>query len=184
MLRVIIILLSLPIFFCSADNRKTAIAGKVKVASFNVSFAHDGDPSENFEQWIRFMQVNKSHQTSLIQAWKMGHQSDKDRRLTERIMQIRNVAAIIQAVRPDVLLLNEFNNDGSGQNLLALQGFQTNYLSNAQSINSVDGGDLLAPIEYPYAQSYASNTGLPSEMDLANDGYRKGDPNDAYGFGF
>ena len=184
MLRVIIILLSLPIFFCSADNRKTAIAGKVKFASFNVSFAHDGDPSENFEQWIRFMQVNKSHQTSLIQAWKMGHQSDKDRRLTERIMQIRNVAAIIQAVRPDVLLLNEFNNDGSGQNLLALQGFQTNYLSNAQSINSVDGGDLLAPIEYPYAQSYASNTGLPSEMDLANDGYRKGDPNDAYGFGF
>jgi hypothetical protein len=51
-------------------------------------------------------------------------------------------------------------------------------------MNSVDGGDLLSPIIYPFVQNYATNTGLASGMDLANNGYSPSDPNDAYGFGF
>ena len=42
----------------------------------------------------------------------------------EKVIQIRNVAAIIQNNRPDVLLLAEYNNDGVGENKTALNGFQ------------------------------------------------------------
>jgi len=87
-----------------------------------------------------------------------------------------------------VLLLNEFNNDGEGKRNEALKGFNDNYLAISQSINSVDGGARLDPISYPYLQNFATNTGLPSGMDLNhngnNNGYSESDPNDAYGFGF
>lgn len=185
MLKLIpLLVLIMAIQSCSYHSKDNAEANTIKFASFNVSFAHDGDPTEHFEQWIRFMTMPKGEQDALIQAWKAGQQSDADRQLTERIIQIRNVAAIIQVVRPDVLLLNEFNNDGVGQNYQALQGFKINYLAVSQSMNSIDGGDFLNPINYPYMQNYATNTGLPSEMDLANNGYDKNDPNDAQGFGF
>jgi hypothetical protein len=42
----------------------------------------------------------------------------------EKVIQIRNVAAIIQNNRPDVLLMAEYNNDGVGENKTALNGFQ------------------------------------------------------------
>ena len=42
----------------------------------------------------------------------------------EKVIQIRNVAAIIQNNRPDVLLMAEYNNDGVGENKTALEGFQ------------------------------------------------------------
>ena len=42
----------------------------------------------------------------------------------EKVIQIRNVAAIIQNNRPDVLLMAEYNNDGVGENKTALDGFQ------------------------------------------------------------
>lgn len=190
MLRILL-LLSLIIMLQSCSNitntdqkAGAALPQEVKIASFNVSFAHDGDPSENFEQWVGFMNIPFGDQEALIQNWKLGNQTDAERKLAERIIQIRNVAAIIQVVRPDVLLLNEFNNDGEGKNNQALHGFQKNYLAISQSMNSVDGGDLLAPISYPFMQNYATNTGLPSGLDLANNGYDDRDPNDAFGFGF
>ncbi|MDC0602021.1 endonuclease/exonuclease/phosphatase family protein [Aliiglaciecola sp.] len=186
MLRVLLLVLStMALPSCSfegSDNNPPPRT--VKFATFNVSFAHDGDPTESFAPWIKYMNMPFSQQESLIQEWKSGSQGGAERKLAERVMQIRNVAAIIQVVRPDVLLLNEFNNDGYGKNDQALQGFQKNYLAIAQSMNSVDGGDLLDPIIYPYMQNYATNTGLPSGMDLANNGYDQKDPNDAYGFGF
>lgn len=156
----------------------------VKFAQFNVSFAHDGDPSENFEQWVGFMAIDRKQQDLLINQWLAGRDNEKSKTLTERIIQIRNIAAIIQAVRPDVLLLNEFNNDGYGRDYRALKGFQDNYLSHSQSLNSVDGGDMLDPIFYPYVQNYATNTGLNSGVDLNRNGFSDSDPNDAYGFGF
>ncbi len=157
---------------------------RVTFASFNVSFAHDGDPTEHFEQWVNYMNVPFEQQQALVEDWQKGALGEEQKRLAERIIQIRNVAAIIQTVRPDVLLLNEFNNDGEGQDYRALNGFQANYLAIGQSLNSVDGGDIQQPIHYPYVQNYATNTGLPAEMDLANNGYDPEDPNDAHGFGF
>jgi 3-phytase len=86
--------------------------------------------------------------------------------------QIKAVAEIIQRVRPDVLLLNEFDYDASGE---ALKLFQQNYLSVSQNGQE--------PIVFDYAFNAPSNTGLPSGKDLDNDGSTTG-PGDAYGFGF
>lgn len=86
--------------------------------------------------------------------------------------QAQAVAEIIQRVRPDVLLINEFDFDADGE---AAGLFQDNYLSVPQN-----GAE---PISYPYRFSAPSNTGIPSGFDLNNDG-SVGGPDDAFGFGF
>jgi hypothetical protein len=91
---------------------------------------------------------------------------------TPNNVQARTVAEIIQRVRPEVLLINEF--DFVDDNV-ALDLFQRNYLSVPQ------GG--ASAIEYPYAFAAPSNTGIPSGLDLDNSG-SVGGPNDAFGFGF
>ena len=53
--------------------------------------------------------------------------------------QARNAAETIQRVRPDVVLINEFDYDAAG---VALRLFQDNYLSISQN------GSV--PIRYPY----------------------------------
>ena len=82
------------------------------------------------------------------------------------------VAEIIQRVRPDILLINEFDYDLAG---LAAQYFQDNYLS-------VGHGDA-QPIIYPHRYVSPSNAGIPSGRDLNKDG-TIGGPDDAFGFGF
>ncbi len=84
------------------------------------------------------------------------------------------IAEIIQRTRPDVLLINEFDYDDGN---VALDGFQTNYLSVAHG--------TAAPIVYPYRYTAPSNTGIYSGFDLDNSG-TAGDfvPNDSFGFGF
>ena len=84
--------------------------------------------------------------------------------------QAATVAEIIQRVRPDVLLINEFDFDPQ-----ALVLFQDNYLSVPHN-----GAQ---PINYPHRYIAPSNTGIPSGFDLDNDG-TVGGPNDAFGFGF
>jgi 3-phytase len=86
--------------------------------------------------------------------------------------QAATVAEIIQRVRPDVLLINEFDFDPGGT---AARLFQQNYLSLPHN--------GAAPIEYPYRFVAPSNTGIPSGLDLNNDG-SVGGPDDAFGFGF
>ncbi len=86
--------------------------------------------------------------------------------------QAAAVAEIIQRVRPDVLLINEFDHDAGGA---AAQLFQDNYLGVSQ------GG--AEPIRYRYRFVAPSNTGIPSGLDLDNSG-GVGGPNDAFGFGF
>ena len=86
--------------------------------------------------------------------------------------QARNVAETIQRVRPDVILINEFDYDAAGT---ALRLFQDNYLSISQN--------GAAQIRYPYRFAAESNTGIPSGFDFNNNGVIGG-PDDAYGFGF
>lgn len=81
------------------------------------------------------------------------------------------IAAIIQQVRPDVLLLNEFDYDPGGQ---AITAFQKNYLALSQYGQR--------PIVYPHVYFAPVNTGVPSGIDLNNDGETDG-PQDAFGFG-
>ena len=86
--------------------------------------------------------------------------------------QIRAVAEIIQRVRPDVILLNEFDYDSEGT---GLKLFQKNFLSKSQN--------GAKPIYYPFKFNAPSNTGIASGLDLDNNG-SVGGPGDAYGFGF
>ncbi|MEQ3551170.1 endonuclease/exonuclease/phosphatase family protein [Pseudonocardia nematodicida] len=80
--------------------------------------------------------------------------------------QARLVADTIQEVRPDVLLVNEFDHDPA-----TVEKFRDNYLATGAN-----------PIDYPYAFVAPSNTGVPSGFDLNGDGV-VGGPDDALGFG-
>ncbi len=83
---------------------------------------------------------------------------------------LKKVAAIIQQVRPDVLLLNEFDYYELDSTLL----FIKNYLEIAQFENEA--------ISYDHSLSGAVNTGSDSGLDLNNNGVL-GEPEDAWGFG-
>jgi hypothetical protein len=85
--------------------------------------------------------------------------------------QIKAVAEIIQNAAPDVLLVNEFDFDETGE---SLRLFQDNYLSISQN--------GATPISYPCRFTAPSNTGVPSGFDLDNN-RSVGGGNDAYGFG-
>jgi 3-phytase len=92
---------------------------------------------------------------------------------TPNNLQARRVAEIIQRVRPDVLLINEFDFDAAGT---AAELFQQNYLAVAQDTAST--GTAASPIEYPYRFLAESNTGVASGTDFDGDG-----SDDDYGFG-
>jgi 3-phytase len=104
--------------------------------------------------------LNRSSQGALLQT--MSTPDDA---------QVRTVAEIIQRVRPDILLLQEFDFDAQGASLRA---FQSNYLARSQN--------GATPIGFTYSFFAESNTGVPSGFDLDNDG-RIGGGGDALGFG-
>ena len=85
--------------------------------------------------------------------------------------QARVIAEIIQRVRPDVLLLNEFDFDADQQ---GARLFVERYLASPQ------GG--AEAIHYAHRFSAPVNTGVPSGFDLDRDGRSDG-PGDAWGFG-
>jgi len=89
----------------------------------------------------------------------------------------RKIAAVLQRVRPDLVLLNEFDFDAEGR---AADLFQQHYLEIAQP----GGGD---PLRYPYRYLAPVNTGVPSGLDLDHNGTAGGDGrnrgNDAWGYG-
>lgn len=88
--------------------------------------------------------------------------------------QIKNIAEIIQRVRPDVILINEFDyiaDENSGAEM-----FISQYLNVAQA----DGAQS---IDYDYYFVAPSNTGIATNYDLNNDGIFDGVRNDAFGFG-
>jgi hypothetical protein len=83
---------------------------------------------------------------------------------------LQKVAAVIQRVRPDLLLLNEFDWAPLDSMLL----FVNNYLNTSQFGNEA--------IHYFYTLSGEVNTGLGSGLDLDNNG-KLSDAADAWGFG-
>lgn len=85
--------------------------------------------------------------------------------------QARRIAEVIQRVRPDILLANEFDYDAAGR---AAELFRTKYVNVAQ--NGCE------PIDFPHYFIAPVNTGRPSGRDLDKDG-RPGGPADAIGFG-
>jgi Endonuclease/Exonuclease/phosphatase family len=101
--------------------------------------------------------------------------SDESGGLIERLHQndgaARKIAAVIQHMRPHILLLNEFDYDAEG---IAADLFQEKYLAESQYGQK--------PVSYRYRYFAPVNTGIPSGFDLNNDG-EIGGGNDAYGFG-
>jgi len=80
-------------------------------------------------------------------------------------------AAVIQQVKPDVLLLNEFD---YMPNIDMGRLFITNYLEKPHRGQQ--------PISYLYTLAKPVNTGVDSGLDLDNNG-KTSDPADAWGFG-
>jgi len=85
--------------------------------------------------------------------------------------QARAVAEIVQRVRPDILLLQEFDFDAEG---VSLREFQANYLARPQNGATA--------IDFGHSYFTESNTGIPSGFDLDHDGRIAGG-GDALGFG-
>lgn len=85
--------------------------------------------------------------------------------------QAKVIAEIIQRTNPDVVLVQEFDYDAAGT---SARLFADNYLAKGQ--NGAPG------IDYPYRFTAPVNTGVPSGMDLNNDG-KIGGGDDAFGFG-
>jgi 3-phytase len=131
-----------------------------------VSFAQEPRP-----RTIRFatfnVSLNRASQGALVRDLSVPDDA-----------QARNVAEIVQRIRPDVLLLNEFDYDPTDK---AAVLFQENYLGKSQN-----GAE---PIVYPHHFSDEVNTGVPSGFDLDSDGRVNNEPgsrgygNDAFGFG-
>lgn len=127
-------------------------------------FAQCAGPSPGDGGVVRFatlnVALNRRHAGDLCRELAMPGQS-----------QASAIAEIIQRLRPDVVLLNEFDWDAAGA---GLAGFERNYLAVSQN-----GAPA---VSYPYRFTAPVNTGMPSGFDLDNDGRTDG-PGDAFGFG-
>lgn len=85
---------------------------------------------------------------------------------------LQRAAAILQQVRPDVVLLNEFDHDGADASQLL------SFLSRLLGVSQAGQ----PPLDYPYYSLIPSNTGVLSPVDLDGDGVCTL-PGDGLGFG-
>jgi len=133
------------LLICSLSLLQPALAnekkeGQIRFASFNIAMGLDTDDE-------LYRRLNSGDDEAL-----------------------KKVAAVIQKVRPDVLLLNEFDWYDFDSTLL----FIKNYLNKPQF-----GSDA---ISYVHSLSGAVNTGTNSGLDLNGNGVFA-EPADAWGFG-
>ena len=90
---------------------------------------------------------------------------------TGQELRLQQVAEILQRVRPDIVVLNEFDYD---PDYIAADLFNEHYL--AKSWNGQQ------TIQYPYSYRGPVNTGVDSGLDLDGNG-KTGEPQDAWGYG-
>jgi hypothetical protein len=131
--------------------------------------ARDNRGAGDARQTVRFATFNSSLNRSNAGELKADLLASTDMSRLG-VQQAHNVAEIVQRIRPDVLLLNEFDFEPD-----ALDLFADRFL--AVPHNGAAG------IQYPYRFMAPSNTGIPSGFDLNNNGVVAG-PDDSYGFGF
>ncbi|MGL5093078.1 MAG: endonuclease/exonuclease/phosphatase family protein, partial [Aeromonas sobria] len=141
----------------------------IRFATFNVAFDRTAAGMLTGE-----LALTRTEQDALLARLAEGSLSGTEETKAKNVQQIRNVAEIIQRTRPDVFLLNEFDNDGKGESTADLKAFNDNYLAHAQHSE-------VTAISYPVMQNFATNTGLQSGYDLNLDNNTTGD--DAWGFG-
>ncbi|MFB2842389.1 endonuclease/exonuclease/phosphatase family protein [Aeromonas jandaei] len=159
---------------CNSDtdnNEAKAPNSMVRFATFNLSFDRTATGMLTGE-----LALTRSAQDKLLARLADGNLNGAEKTKALNVQQIRNVAEIIQRTRPDVFLLNEFDNDGKGESTTDLQAFNNNYLAHAQHSE-------VTAISYPVLQNFATNSGLMSGYDLNLDGKVSSGPDDAWGFG-
>lgn len=127
----------------------------IRVATFNVSMEAD-----NYRSSQEF--ANQDDSTLLFKHLATGTNQ-----------QIKNIAQIIQRVRPDIILLNEF--DYTHDASIGPEAFIKNYLNVAQQ--------GMTAIDYPYFYYGPVNTGVGSGVDLNQDGEVDESGSDAFGYG-
>ncbi|MBM7071591.1 endonuclease/exonuclease/phosphatase family protein [Shewanella sp. 202IG2-18] len=125
------------------------------------------DNKQVIDQTVRFASFNASFDRTAAEVLPAEMAAGDNQ-------QIKNVAEVLQRTRPDVVLLNEFDHDGIGENDTAVKDFIANYLNKSQNQTEA--------IDYPYFYIVSTNTGL-AEHDLNDDG-KVTIPADTYGFGF
>jgi hypothetical protein len=137
----------------------TAQADQLKIATFNVSMEALNYQSQDNRETSKV--TNKALQIALD----TNHQ------------QIKNIAEIIQRVNPDIILLNEFDNQENNDNNQhqSLKKFITQYLNANQNGQSA--------INYPYFYQGPVNTGVNSGFDLDGNGKKGVLPGDGFGYG-
>ncbi len=145
-----------------------ALAGAAIVPAPAVASGHGNGPGHGNapgpDRTVRFATYNASLNRSA------AGQLVRDLSTPDNV-QAGNIAEVLQRVRPDVVLLNEFDYVPGYR---AVDLFRRNYLERSQQ-----GAE---PIRYRYAFTAPSNTGIPSGFDLDRNG-TVGGGNDAYGFG-
>ena len=121
-------------------------------------------------------QLKKPSGTVRFATFNIAHHRKRSGELAKLLSDGRNrktqqVAEIIQIVRPDVILVNEFDFEPSRA---AEKHFLSSYLAVPQNDHS--------PIKYTHVYSDAVNTGVDSNHDLNNDG-KMGGAADCFGYG-
>ncbi|WP_043150904.1 endonuclease/exonuclease/phosphatase family protein, partial [Aeromonas salmonicida] len=156
---------------CHSNNDSETPDTMVRFATFNLSFDRTAPGMLSGE-----LALTRAEQDTLLARLADGGLSGAEKTKALDVQQIRNIAEIVQRTRPDVFLLNEFDNDGKGENTADLKAFNDNYLAHAQHSE-------VQAISYPVLQNFATNTGLMSGHDLNLDGKVGSGPDDAWGFG-
>lgn len=126
---------------------------RIRIATFNVSM-----DASNYVEYEQLPGVTESPVPAQLAAGNA---------------QIAGIAEILQRVRPDIVLLNEFD---YVERERGIDVFLSDYLG--QSQNGLD------PLSYDYVYMAPVNTGVPSPFDLNRDGEATGRGNDAWGFGW
>jgi hypothetical protein len=124
----------------------------------------DAESVDPAHQNFRFATFNIAMGLEAYGEMAAALQSGEDARL-------KSVATVLQVVRPDVVLLAEFDYDPAVD---AADLLNRNYLQHA------DEG--LEAISYTYSFRPTTNTGIDSGLDLNSNG-KTGEPADAWGFG-
>ena len=113
---------------CNSDNDSKEADPMVRFATFNLSFDRTAAGMLTGE-----LALTRTEQDALLARLAEGSLSGTTETKAKNVQQIRNVAEIIQRTRPDVFLLNEFDNDGKGESTADLKAFNDNYLAHAST---------------------------------------------------
>lgn len=107
---------------CNSQNDSETPTPMVRFATFNLSFDRTAAGMLAGE-----LALSRTEQDALLARLADGTLSGAEKTKALDVQQIRNIAEIIQRTRPDVFLLNEFDNDGKGSDTKDLKAFNDNY---------------------------------------------------------